>query len=350
MSSRNLLIYGSNGYTGTLIARAAVEQGLRPILAGRNPVRVASLATELGLDYRCFTLEDPSAAVEALADIAAVLNCAGPFSHTSKQMVDNCLRTRAHYLDITGEIPILEALAARDNEAKSAGIMLLPGAGFDVVPSDCLVAHLKTRLPSATRLTLGLRAIGKRSRGTSMTMVESIHRGGMVRRDGILTPVPAAWKHKLIDFGRGPVKTVLVPWADVSTAYFSTGIPNIEVYMAFPSSVRRMLVLTRYLGWVLGTSTVQSYLKRQVRNQPPGPTDEEREKGVSLLWGEVEDEAGHRVSSRMQTPESYMFTAQTAVAITKKVLAGSAPAGFQTPSRAYGEDFILEFGGVIRSD
>lgn len=166
-------------------------------------------------------------------------------------MVESCLRTRTHYLDITGEIAVFEALAAQDGEAKAAGIMLLPGAGFDVVPSDCLAAHLKARLPSATRLILGLRGLGRTSRGTATTVVENIHRGGLVRHNGVLTPVPAAWKTRQIDLGRGLVTAVLVPWGDVSTAYYSTGIPNIEVYMALPTLLRRLMVLSRYLGWLL---------------------------------------------------------------------------------------------------
>jgi short subunit dehydrogenase-like uncharacterized protein len=189
MASSNLLIYGSNGYTGALITRRAVEEGLRPILGGRKPERISQLATEFGLDYRSFALDDPAAIERALDDITVVLNCAGPFSHTTKPIVDSCMRTGTSYLDLTGEVDVLEALAARDNEANSAGIMLLPGVGFDVVPSDCLAAHLKKRLPTATHLTLGIQALGKRSRGTSTTMIEGIGRGGMVRRDGALVQV-----------------------------------------------------------------------------------------------------------------------------------------------------------------
>lgn len=350
MSSDTWLLYGANGYTGSLIARTAVQQGLRPTLAGRSPARIAPLAAELGLDYRSFALEDRAAVEAALADVAVVLNCAGPFSHTAAPMVDGCLRSRTHYLDITGEIAVFEALAARDAEAKAAGIMLLPGSGFDVVPSDCLAAHLKARLPSATRLILGLRGQGKTSRGTAMTVVENIQRAGAIRRNGVLTPVPAAWKTKQIDLGRGPVMAVLVSWGDVSTAYYSTGIPNIEVYMAVTASLRRLMVLSRYMGWLLWTPPVQGFLKRLVQVQSSGPTEAERTKGLSLLWGEVSDEAGNRVSSRMRTPEGYTLTALTAVAIARKVLAGFAPVGFQTPSRAYGADFILEFEGVVRSD
>jgi hypothetical protein len=52
----------------------------------------------------------------------------------------------------------------------------------------------------------------------------------------------------------------------------------------------------------------------------------------------------------MQTPEGYTLTALTTVAIAQEVLAGFAPVGSQTPSRAYGADFILEFEGIVRSD
>ncbi len=177
--SANLLLYGANGYTGDLIARLAVNQGLRPILAARNSQKVALLATELGLEYRAFALDD-MAIDSALADIAVVLHCAGPFSQTSAPMVAGCLRSQAHYLDITGEISVFEEVAAQDSRAKTAGVMLLPGVGFDVVPSDCLAAHLKRRLPSATQLAIGFQALGRVSRGTATTMVEGQHQKGRV--------------------------------------------------------------------------------------------------------------------------------------------------------------------------
>lgn len=347
----NWLLYGSTGYTGTLIARLAVTQGARPILAGRNPEKVRSQGAVLGLDYRTFALDDPTAVDTALADVAAVLHCAGPFSTTSRPMVDACLRTRTHYLDITGEIAVFEALAARDAEARAAGVMLLPGVGFDVVPSDCLAAHLKRRLPSAERLALGWQSRGGRtSRGTATSAVGNIHRGGLVRRGGVLTPVPAAWKTRLIDFGRGPILAVTIPWGDVSTAFYSTGIPDIEVYAAVPTSLRWMLVASRSLGWLLRRSAAQRVLKRLIRTWPPGPTDAERARGMSLLWGEAEDRSGNRVASRLRGPEGYTLTAMTALAVVARVVAGQAPAGFKTPSLAYGADFILEIQGIVRED
>jgi short subunit dehydrogenase-like uncharacterized protein len=348
---RTCLIYGANGYTGELIAREAAARGQRPILAGRGADPVSSLARRLGLDARAFPLDDPAALDAGLRDVAAVLHCAGPFSRTARPVADACLRNRVHYLDITGEIAVFERLAARDAEARAAGVMLLPGAGFDVVPTDCLAAHLKRRLPTATKLRLGFLAKGGFSRGTATTMAENLWRGGAVRRGGAIVPVPAGWRLRRIDFGDGRPRTAMtIPWGDVSTAYYSTGIPDIEVYVAAPAATRFAAWLSRYLTWPLASRPVQEYLKRRIRAGPPGPSDEERRRGRTLVWGEVTDALGRRAVSRLAGPEGYTLTALTALALVERVLAGEAPPGFQTPSRAYGADFILGIPGVTRSD
>ena len=144
----SFLIYGANGYTGELIAREAVERGLKPILAGRSQNKVEPLAKELDLTCRTFSLEDKKSLDYTLKEVEFVIHCAGPFSLTADQMVNGCLRTNTHYLDITGEIAVFEAMAARNKAAKEAGIMVMPGVGFDVVPSDSLVCHLKNAVAS----------------------------------------------------------------------------------------------------------------------------------------------------------------------------------------------------------
>ena len=348
--SSNFLLYGANGYTGKLIAQMAAERGLRPILAGRDRGTIEPLARELNFEYRIFSLDDSAQMDAALMEVAAVLHCAGPFSRTSRPMADGCLRTKTHYLDITGEAVVIETLAARDREAKGAGVMLLPCVGFDVVPSDCLAAHLKRRLPEATHLALAIQGMGRISRGTATTMVENINRGGLIRRDGKLTPVPAAWKTREIDFGRGAVEATTIPWGDVASAFYSTGIPNIEVYAAIPRKVRRMMKLSRYFRWLLGAAPVQRFLKKRIQKGPPGPSERERERGASFVWGEVKDDSGNTSVSRLRGPEGYKLTALTALQIIQHVVNGNFSAGFQTPSKAYGADLILEIEGVERED
>jgi short subunit dehydrogenase-like uncharacterized protein len=344
-----LLIYGANGFTGELVARLARARGLAPILAARGG-SIGGLARELGFESRIFGLDHPATLERGLEGVRVVVHCAGPFSHTSRQMVDACLRVGAQYLDITGEAAVFETLAGRDAEAKAAGVMLLPGAGFDVVPSDCLAAHLKRRLPSATRLTLAFHSSGGLSRGTLTTMIENLHRGGLVRRNGLLTPVPPAYRTRLIDFGRGPRKAMTIPWGDVSTAFHSTGIPNIEVYVAAAPARILALRLARPLLGLAATRPVQSFLLRRVRAGAPGPTTDARERGRCFFWGEVEDDQGRRAAARQQTPEGYTLTALTALTIAERSLGGDAPPGFMTPSKAYGPDFVLAIEGVTRQD
>ena len=348
--AKTFLLYGSYGYTGGLILELALSQGIKPVLGGRNADALAEQARAHKLEYRAFDLSDPAAAAQQLAGVGAVLNCAGPFHRTAEPMVQACLKTGVHYLDVTGEIAVFESLARLDNAARRANLMLLPGSGFDVVPTDCLAAHLKSRLPDATELILAFQGLGRPSRGTATTAVESMMRGGAVRRDGAITSVPAAWKTKEIDFSDGAIATVTIPWGDVSTAYYSTGIGNIEVYMALPPRMIRQMRMTRYVGWLLALAPVQSYIKRGIKAGPAGPSAKSRKETYSLVWGQATNAAGRRASARLRTPNGYTLTAMTAMRATQRVLAGEIKPGFQTPSLAFGKDFILEFDGVSRED
>lgn len=345
----SFLIYGATGYTARLILERCLERGLRPLLAGRSEA-VREIAAAEGLEARVSGLDDPAALRSVLAGLTAVLHCAGPFSRTSRPMVDACLATGVHYLDITGEIGVFEGLAARDAEARARGVMLLPGAGFDVVPSDCLAAHLKRRLPTATSLRLAFESSGGISRGTATTMIENISRGGAVRRGGKIVPVPAGWKTITVDLGRGPVDVTTIPWGDVATAWYSTGIPDIEVYTRMTSGMRRALTASRYLGWLLASAPVQRMLKAGVRRGAPGPDEQARARGTSRLYGEARDGTGARASARLEGPDGYTMTARTAVAAVERVMNGGATPGFRTPSLAFGADFVLSIEGVTRHD
>ena len=348
--SSTFLLYGASGFVGAATARLAIEYGLQPILAGRDAVKLEKLAAELGVECRVFDLNDPYKIEQTLKDVPVVLHCAGPYIYTSKPMVEACLRTGTHYLDLTGEIPVYEALAARNAEAKARGIMLLPGVGFDVVPTDCLAGHLKQRLPSATRLTLAFQGQGPAGLppGTQRTVIELIPYGNRVRRNGQLELPEKATKTRLIDFGQGPVQAACLTWGDVFTAYYSTGIPNIEDYAVLPKSLRQQMAAFDYLRPLFKLAVMRSLLKRGVK---PGATVNELTRSFTHVWGEVEDDQGRRAVSRLHGPEAgVVWTGRAALAAVQKVLAGNAPPGFQTPALAYGADFVLECKGVTRED
>jgi short subunit dehydrogenase-like uncharacterized protein len=346
-----LLIYGAYGYTGRLVVQEALDVGLRPILGGRAAQPLAEVGMGAGLPVRAAAVDDASALDAALEGVRVVLNCAGPFSHTAAPIVAACLGRGVHYLDVTGEIAVFEAIAARDREARARGVTLLPGVGFDVVPTDCLAAHVARRLPDATHLALAFRALGGMSRGTAATAAENAGAGGAVRRDGAIVRVPPAWRTRRIDFGdEHESLAVTIPWGDVSTAWHSTAIPNIEVYMAMPSALRRALVVSRWFGWLLGLPPVRRRLVARAKARAPGPSEASRAHGETRIWAEARNASGQTAVSRLVAPEGYTLTARTAVASARRVIGGAVPAGFQTPSRAFGADFILEQRGVQRED
>lgn len=347
------MIYGATGYTGELAAREAVARGLRPVLAGRNGETVGALARELGLEHRAFGLDDAAAPGELLRGIdgmAAVLHCAGPFVRTSRAMVTACLAARVHYLDITGEITVFEKVLARGEDARQAGVALLPGVGFDVVPSDCLAARLAEALPDATELVLAFATDrGGVSRGTLKTMIENLPGAGAIRKDGKIVPVPIAWDTREIDFGGslGTRMTMTIPWGDVSTAWHSTGIPDIRVYTGTaPSQVRRLRRLAPFVP-LAGWKPLKRFLQRRVDRLKAGPSEGVRKTARTFLWGEVKNAAGARVTARLETPEAYQLTAFSAVECARRAAAGEIPAGAWTPSKAFGARFVDSLPGVV---
>ena len=343
------LLYGAYGYTGALIARRAVASGLRPILAGRRAEALEPLARELGAPWRAFSLDDAGALERGLEGVSAVLHCAGPFSRTAAPMARACLRARCHYLDITGEVAVFEALAAMGAEADERGVALLPGVGFDVVPSDCLAAHVAGRCPGASRLTLAFEALGQPSRGTMLTALEHLGAGGLVRRQGTLTAVPG-WHTRRLDLGDGPRAALRIPWGDLATAWRSTGIPDIEVYLVAPLATRALMLAATLGAPVLRRDAVRRRLAARIRARPAGPSAGALARGRSVLWAEARAADGRRAAARLDAPDGYALTADAAVEALRRALDGTLPPGFQTPSRAFGAGFVLELPGVVRRD
>ena len=350
----DFLIYGATGYTGELIARRAAGAGMRPVLSGRNASSITKLAKELALPHIAASVNDPASldrAIDTLrGDHRLVLNCAGPFGRTADQVSDACMRKSVHYLDITGEIAVFEMLAQKGPRAKHMNVMLLPGVGFDVVPSDCLAAYVAKRVPAATQLVIAIYAGSRISRGTALTSIENMGLGGAVRRDGKIHRIPGAWKDRLVEFDKGPIRVTTMPWGDVATAWYSTGIPNIDVYMAIPAGMRRVLRYGRLAMPLIASKPVKMILASRVKSGPPGPTPEQREKGRSRFWAEATEKSGNSFAAKLYAPEGYELTVRTAIECVFRTLNGMGTPGFQTPSRAFGADLIMSIEGCRRED
>jgi short subunit dehydrogenase-like uncharacterized protein len=342
----NWMIYGANGYTGKLAAAEAVRRGMRPVLGGRSNADIVQLAGELGLEYRVFSLDYPDKVRQAISGMKLVLHCAGPFSVTSEPMASACIGEAVHYLDITGEISVFAALHLLHAQAQHADVVLLPGAGFDVVPSDCLAASLVNALPAATKLQLAFEAGGGPSPGTAKTSVEGLKNGGCVRKEGRLKQVPLAWKTRKIPFAHAERTGVTIPWGDVYTAYVSTGIPDIEVYMSLPQATITNLRRIRWFQGLLGFGPVQTYLKKRIEKRVHGPTDQGRNESDAQLWGEVSSADGRMVQATMTTPNGYDLTVSASLGIVEFLLTSDVEGGFYTPSLLMGADYAATLPGV----
>ena len=345
MAKRHWMIYGANGYTGQLLANEAQRQGLEPILAGRDPAAVHALGSRLGLECRIFDLEHGERAREALADVAVVAHCAGPFSATSLPMLQACLASHSHYLDITGEIDVFETAHGFDQKARNLGLVICPGAGFDVIPSDCLAACLHQALPDASHLALGFDSASGLSPGTAKTAVEGLGFGGRVRRDGLITEVPLGYRRRDIDFGRGRKAAVTIPWGDVATAYYSTGIGNIEVYLPAPSAMAVGMRLVDPLRPLLSRRALQDWLKRLVDKRVQGPDQRSRSEGRTWLWGEACNSDGTVRTARLETANGYEVTVHGMLLALGHMLDYNGPGGYFTPSQLLGARCVERLPG-----
>ncbi|MBX2944809.1 MAG: saccharopine dehydrogenase NADP-binding domain-containing protein [Cyclobacteriaceae bacterium] len=344
-----IIVYGSYGYTGKLIVNECKKKNLSVILSGRNEEALKKQSEQSGYPCNAVDIDNHAGLVNLLQEGKVVIHCGGPFRHTAKKMMDACLKANTHYTDITGEYEVFELLAGYDATAKQAGLTVLPGTGFDVVPSDCLALYLKNKLPSATHLQLAFTmSKGGLSRGTKKSMTEGLGYGGMIRENGELVSLQLGDKVKDIDFGEFKMKTLCIPWGDISTAWRSTGIGNIEVYTGATESMIKNAKRSRYMNWLLRMKWVKTLMLKQVDKKPGGPSEEKLLTGKSYLWGKVWNENGEQAEARLESVSGYLLTAKTSVLIAEKILNGNFKTGYQTPAIAYGENLIMEIEGSKR--
>ncbi len=341
---KKIMIYGAYGYTGRLVSERAAALGLDVSLAGRNPERLADVARPLKLDHQALDLDDTGLLETALAGVSVVIHCAGPFAVTSRPMLAACLNTGTHYLDITGEVGVLAACAGLSGKAKAAGITVMPGCGFDVVPTDCMALMLSERLPDANRLELAFAGLERASQGTMRTAAMFIAAPVFHRKGGTLVPRQGS-PTKMIDFGAGPERAFATTWGDIETAAHTTGIENIDVFMKPAKEMEATMRLPAFLRRLMATRLGGWLIQARINRLPAGPDQAERRRGRAIVTGQVWNPSGDSVSLRMRTAEPYALTAMTAVEIAQRVAAGNVPHGFQTPAGAFGADFILGFDG-----
>ncbi len=352
------MIYGATGYTGTLVAEEAVRRGHKPLLAGRSAAKLKPLAERLGLEYAAVGLDDDVALAKAVGSVELVYHAAGPFIHTSAPMLKACLQTGVHYLDITGEVPVYQHAFSLDAAARDKGVAVIPGVGFDVIPSDCLLKYVADQLPDATHLDVAVDALALSdgadaglSAGTVKSMIELLPSiGTLQRRNGQLVKIPMGSGMRKVQFPRGSKTVMPASWGDVEMGYHSTGIPNMNVYLSLPPMMMRS---SRLFGPILMSllkiKAVRDFASRQVERMMPGPSERTREHGRSAVYAMVRNAKGETREAWLETLEGYQFTMVAGVQVVERVLDGNYK-GALTPSKAFGADFVLEIEGTTRYD
>lgn len=350
-----ILLYGAYGYSGALIAEEAKRRGFAPVLAGRRREPLEALGKKLDLPIQSFGLDDPAELDQELAGMDLVLHAAGPFSQTARPMREAALRNRAHYLDITGEISVFEESFRADAKAKEAGVVVMSGVGFDVVPSDCLALALAQALPGAEHLRLAFYgAGGSFSKGTLKTMLSSPG-PNFVRSQGKIVEAPKD-RVEVLPFSSGEVPSLGIPWGDVSTAFVTTQIPNIEVFTGFPGQKPWQI---RALTWAQGIFRLPGLNRlalNWVERNVTGPTEAQRKRGRSYLYGKVSHPDGRELEGTLETVEGYRLTALASVEVMARVLTQEVGPGATTPAKAFGVELLEAFEdtqlrlGEVRAD
>lgn len=341
LSKNKLMVYGANGYSAQLIIEGLTARNIKPILAGRNEQAVKNVAEKFLCEYRIFNLYEEAKTISALKDIHTVLNCAGPFKNTAKDMIDACLQTQTNYLDITGEMPVHAYAFGCDRQAKEKRIVILPSVGFDIIPTDCLAKRLSEQMPDAKYLKLGLlNKKGKISRGTWLTTLDFLNGSGRIRRGGKIIESPIGEYKIKVKKDNFVFNGISIPWGDVFTSYISTGIPNIEVYLGLPKIVMALENFLLLFTKLLKIPFVKKYVQNYISKNFTGPDKQNRDAAETFIWCRVENENGEMLEEVYQVMEGYNLTAKGAAECSVRVLNDEVKPGTYTPSLAFGSEFM----------
>lgn len=339
------LLYGATGYTGALIAEMAKARGAEPILAGRNADKLKILAEKLGLKFRVFNIEDRSALDKGMLGIKLMLNCAGPFTQTAVPLAQAAIRNGVHYLDIAGEVHPIRALQRLDERAKEDEVMLLPGVAFGCMPSEALLALIKTQRPGLVRAQVAFAVDGAASKGTIHAMFECLHMPGYTRDRGQLVAAKPGETKILVDFGAGGKRTCVTnPWrGDLLTAGHGLGIAHLETYTHFPWYVSDLF---RKPEIAQGKGLLGKLATFALSKMADGPSAAKRAKSKTYVWAEGIDEDGRKAGGVISGPDAYEFSALCALYAVEQVLKGKYKGGFVTSGELFGSDPLKAIPGI----
>lgn len=350
-ASQKWMIYGVTGFTGALVIEEALKRGHKPIIAGRNAEKLKVIADQYQVEYQAIDLKDTEKLHKAVAEMDLVFHVAGPYLITAEAMLQACIAGKTHYVDITGEAPIFKRIFELSDQAKAAGICLVSGIGFDVIPTDCLLKHVAAKIKNTQSVELAIAPVVKPSAGTAKSALGIIESGKAdIRQDGKIVSVPFGSEIKTINFPGGKKTVSIGPIADIYTAYYSTGAKNVKTFMAMPAAAAYMSKFTMpMLGWALRKPAVKKRLEKIIDNNVKGPELSFRAKGHTEIYARAENANGDVAEGYLRTGEVYHLTAQLSVRFIEHVLEKN-PSGALAPAQLFPMRDLLDVDGVFLYD
>jgi short subunit dehydrogenase-like uncharacterized protein len=337
------MIYGANGFSGRAVADRLRQAGHDPLLAGRGGREIAAVAASLGVEHRIFDLRDPGAIAAGMAGVGVLLNAAGPFIETAPPLIEACLRGGAHYLDLAGEWPVFDLALRRGPEAAAAGVMLMPGAAFSIVVSDCVLAHAIAQVPDAVLLRVAT-AQAPLSRGSVLSAIALMSPDVLVRRGGVVCRIPVGQLTRSFNLGAGEQTCVAVSAPDVVTGEQTTGVGAIETYLEAPLAWGLAYGAGALALKLKGAKAVGETLRRASRRWPDHPSPAAIAQARGAVVVETVDPWRRTRRFGLRTLNGYAVTVAAAQAIVERVLRGEVTPGFQTPAGRYGAGLVVSLG------
>lgn len=321
-----IVVFGATGYTGGLTARALVARGAKPVLAARDPARLAVLAAELGgLQTRLADVADPASVAALVGRGDVLLSTVGPFARWGAPAVEAALARGAHYLDSTGEGAFIRRVFEEwGPRAAHGGSALLTAFGYDWVPGN-LAGGLALREAgeAASRVEIGYFLTGGGGAGDMSGGTRASAAGAMLdpaftwRGGRIVTERGAA---RVKNFTLRPGRQAAGVSVGSSEAFalprLKPGLADVDVYLGwFGPAARPMSMFSRASALATRVPGVRrvadDVLGRLVHGSTGGPGAAARARTGSLVLASAYDAGGGLLCEvRLEGVNGYTFTAE----------------------------------------
>jgi NAD(P)-dependent dehydrogenase (short-subunit alcohol dehydrogenase family) len=232
---RYVLVYGAYGHTGRFVAAELLRQGLTPILSGRNPARLDTMAGQFpGLEARPATVDNSHSLQNAVRGAGLVVNCAGPFLDTAIPVAAAAVRAGAHYLDVTAEqAAVQEVYRAHQELEWRTDVAVIPAMAFYGGLADLLATDAAAGWETVDAITVAIGldrwwpTEGTRNTGRRNTATRLVVDGGRL----VPAPSPAPLRDWEFPAPLGRQTVTGNPFTEIITMAHHLAASRIDTYL-----------------------------------------------------------------------------------------------------------------------